>query len=432
MKASLAISLVLATISAWGSPPAAAEEPHRPIRYPRSTVIERLVWESQPSRYPGSGSDMHWWTWGIDGATYVVDDDGANFGGPGWYAHVLKATGIPPNHKVSTVTDFQFYDFRKNLPPGKLVRRYVAGTVAVDSTLYVAVYDYDWNIPTRSAHRDRLGELSREFHPWPTMKPWEVSALGFIDGYSKLYGVAGIIVSKDAGATWTNLPGKDTPEFFGARFGAPAFLTFGPGNTRTPAAFTPYVYAISNDGSWATGDNVFLGRVHRDRVIERDAWEFFDGSDAAGNARWTKNENEAKPIFTDPDHVGHPTITYNEGLNRFILLVSSDMVPHKEDSPPEVVERWNLESEMQLYEGPTPWGPWSVFHNEIRWGGADHTHYLPQMPASWLSADGLSGSLLFAGDYVKRKAEHYGFMTQQFRLVRPLPHPATPPSTTTK
>ena len=39
------------------------------------------------------------------------------------------------------------------------------------------------------------------------------------------------------------------------------------------------------------------------------------------------------------------------------------------------------------------------------------------MPASWLGADGLSGSLLFAGDYVKRKAEHYGFMTHQFRLV---------------
>jgi hypothetical protein len=33
-----------------------------------------------------------------------------------------------------------------------------------------------------------------------------------------------------------------------------------------------------------------------------------------------------------------------------------------------------------------------------------------------ISKDGLSGSILFAGDYVKRKAEYYGFMTQQFRL----------------
>jgi hypothetical protein len=33
---------------------------------------------------------MHWWTWGIDDAIYVLDDDGKNFGGPINYAHVLK------------------------------------------------------------------------------------------------------------------------------------------------------------------------------------------------------------------------------------------------------------------------------------------------------------------------------------------------------
>ena len=70
MKAWVTISLVLATFVACGSSPAAAQQ-RRKIAYPRSTVIERLVWESPPSRCPGSGSDMHWWTWGIDGSTYV-------------------------------------------------------------------------------------------------------------------------------------------------------------------------------------------------------------------------------------------------------------------------------------------------------------------------------------------------------------------------
>ena len=79
---------------------------HREIAYPQSKLIKRLVWESEPSKYPGSGTDMHWWTWGIDSSIYVIDDDGANFGGPGWYAHLLKATGVPPNHKVETVNDF--------------------------------------------------------------------------------------------------------------------------------------------------------------------------------------------------------------------------------------------------------------------------------------------------------------------------------------
>jgi hypothetical protein len=107
---------------------------------------------------------MHWWTWGIDGATYVVDDDGANFGGPGWYAHVLKSTGVPPNHKVSTVTDFQFYDFRKNLPPGKLVRRYVAGRWPSTRPLRRGLR-LRLEHPRALARRDRLRELSRSSTP---------------------------------------------------------------------------------------------------------------------------------------------------------------------------------------------------------------------------------------------------------------------------
>ena len=62
---------------------------HRDIRYPESKLIKRLVWESEPSKYPGTGTDMHWWTWGIDSSVYVIDDNCANFGGPGWYAHLL-------------------------------------------------------------------------------------------------------------------------------------------------------------------------------------------------------------------------------------------------------------------------------------------------------------------------------------------------------
>jgi hypothetical protein len=388
---------------------------HREIPYPESKLIKRLVWESEPSKYPGSGTDMHWWTWGIDSCIYVVDDDGANFGGPGWYAHVLKSKGIPPNHTVETVTDFQFYDFRANLPD-KLVRRYVCGVVAVDSNLYVSIYDYDWNIPSKPVNRDTLVKLLKQFHPWEQMSPPVRNQVGFIDGFSKNYGVAGIIQSKDLGKTWTNLPGKDTPEFFGPKFGAPAFLTFGPGNTETPEDLSPYVYAISNDGNWASGDNVFLGRVHRDSIITRSAWQFYQGKTNSDKPLWTSEEKAASPVFSDPGHVGHPTITYNKPLNRYILCISSDVVPHRENSSSEETQKWNWESEMQLYEGPTPWGPWSIFHNDKQWGGKDHTAYLPQMPSYWISKDGLSGSILFAGDYVKRKAEYYGFMTQQFRL----------------
>ena len=414
LKSSKALIALLLFVAA-GSPGVVAVTLHREIAYPESKLIKGLVWESEPSKYPGSGTDMHWWTWGIDGHIYTIEDDGANFGGPGWYAHLLKATGVPPNHRVETVTDFQFYDFRAHLPD-KLVRRYVCGVVAVDSNLYVSIYDYDWNIPSRPVNRATLVDLLKKFHPWDEMSPEVRGEVGFIDGFSKNYGVAGIIESKDLGKTWTNLPGKDTPEFFGPKFGAPAFLTFGPGNTRTPPELGSYVYAISNDGNWASGDHVFLGRVPRDQVTSRRAWQFYKGKTSDNQPVWSSEEKEAIPVFSDPGHVGHPTITYNEPLKRYILCISSDVVPHRENSSKEEMRKWNWESEMQLYEGPTPWGPWSIFHHEKPWGGKDHTAYLPQMPSAWISQDGLSGSVLFAGDYVNRKAEYYGFMTQQFRL----------------
>ncbi len=90
---------------------------HREIPYPESDLIDSFQWSSEAYKYPGTGSDMHWWTWGIDDAIYVLDDDGKNFGGPINYAHVLKVTGTPPNHKVETVTDFMEIPFTLKLKP---------------------------------------------------------------------------------------------------------------------------------------------------------------------------------------------------------------------------------------------------------------------------------------------------------------------------
>lgn len=186
---------------------------HRPIDHAPSKFIEKFELIAQPYRYPGSGSDMHWWTWGIDGNGYVIDDDGKNFDGPDWYAHLLKVTGVPPKHKVVTTNDFQFYDFRQHIP-NNFLRRYVCGIVSVDSSLYVCIYDYDWNIPSKSIHPDTLHRRTREYNPWHDLDSALGYNMGFIDAYSRNGGVAGIIVSKDFGVTWSNLPDEQTPQFF--------------------------------------------------------------------------------------------------------------------------------------------------------------------------------------------------------------------------
>lgn len=389
---------------------------HRTIDYPESTLIDSLRWTSQPQRYPGTNSDMHWWTWHSDSAIYIADDDGRNFNGPGFYAHVLKIEGIPPNHTVSTVTDFQEdeYQFRQMLPD-KLVRRYICGIVSVDSILYATIYDYDWNLPDKIFNGETLHSRIKEYNPWHHLDSSLAYNMGFIDGYSKHYGVAALIASYDHGKSWTNIPQKNTPRFLGPNFAALAFLTFGPGNSQTPQRLRPYIYAISNDSNWESGDHIYLARAHRDSLLYRTAWQFYSGTKE--DISWTRKEEMATPIFTDKGHVGHPTMTYNSGLDRYILCVASDTYPHRENATPEQRKQWDWATELQLYEGPNPWGPWSIFYNNSKWGGDNHTCYLPQMPAPWLSNDGRSGVMMFGGDYVNRKGEYYGLMTQSFELI---------------
>jgi len=387
---------------------------HREIQYPQSTLIKSFTFTSEPYKYPGAGSDMHWWTWGIDGSIYVIDDDGSNFGGPSWYAHLLKASGAPPNHRVEEINNFQFYDFRKHIP-SEYLRRYVCGIVAVDTSLYVTIYDYDWNIASKPIHSDTVYKRIREYNSWHNLDSALGYNMGFIDAYSRNGGVAGIIVSHDFGKEWSNLPDETTPRFFPPKFGAPAFLTFGPGNTEVPAELQPYIYVISNDGSWASGDNVFLGRVHRDSILSKDAWTFVTNIDG-NTATWNKDLTKAQPIFTDIGHVGHPTITYNKLLKRYIMAINSDVFPHYENASPEEFKKWNWQSELQLYESENPWGPWSIFYNNSKWGGENHTCYLPQMPSAWITDNGLKGTILFAGDYTNRTGEYYGFMTQSYEI----------------
>jgi hypothetical protein len=393
-------------------PEKAVSKYHREMPCPQSDLINSFHWTSRPYKYPGTASDMHWWTWGIDDAVYTLEDDGQNFGGPYWYAHILKITGTPPNHRVETVTDFENYDFRQHIPK-KLLLRYVCGLVAVDSALYVCLYDYDWNIAPKPAPFDSLYKRMKRHDPWMNVDSSLRVNVSFINKYSKLGGVAAIIKSADGGKTWTNTPGENTPPLFSADFGPPAFLTFGKGNTETPQDLAPYVYAVSNDGSWATGNHVRMGRVHRDSIIHKQAWQFFGGLSRKGQPRWVQSPETSTPILTDPGHAGHPTITYNKALKRYILLSFSDAVPHKEEAPLAMMHRWDIASELQMYESRNPWGPWKVFHSERRWGGPDHTNYLPQMPSRWISGNGMNGSVIFSGDYT-RDGAHYGFMTQSF------------------
>jgi hypothetical protein len=379
----------------------------RQILYPQSKRLAGLEWTGGVHKTPNSGSDMHWHSWAPDGKLLVVDDDGHNDGGPWSFCHLLEVEGKPPHHTMRVLS--RFPELRRS---GLRKHLYVNGALSVDDRIYVAAYAYESLDP---GNEQTHIEDNR-------VEGWDDPRFLFIDAISHHGGVASIMFSDDRGATWQNVPdpAAEAPYFLGPNFAGLSFVGFGPGYTGVPRSLGPYVYAISNDGNWEGGSHVFLARVPRDRVTDRSAWEFYGGRGPV----WVAEEAYARPILTDYGHVGHPTMTWNPGLGRFLLAFGSDAVPKSYAFEPSLaMERWHRRRELCLYESETPWGPWALVHYEPNWGG-EHICYLPQIPPCWLSQDGLSGTLMFSGDYrmvgvptPKGHESWYALMTQPFRLL---------------
>ena len=64
--------------------------------------------------------------------------------------------------------------------------------------------------------------------------------------------------------------------------------------------------------------------------------------------KWVSTETLSKPIFTNTCHVGHPSITYNKALKRYILITLSDAVPHKENATLSAIDTWDIASELNM------------------------------------------------------------------------------------
>lgn len=94
------------------------------------------------------------------------------------------------------------------------------------------------------------------------------------------------------------------------------------------------------------------------------------------------------------------------------------MIGGLDRSASNTTKTWEKQTELQIDESPTPWGPWGLVYREEPWGGPDHACYQPHLPAKWLDADGLGGWMLYSGDWEMShypKQPYYGYMTRRFR-----------------
>jgi CubicO group peptidase (beta-lactamase class C family) len=179
-----------------------------------------------------------------------------------------------------------------------------------------------------------------------------------------------LLWSADRGKTWQAGFKLETG------FGSPAFLNYG---RNYAGARDGFVYTYSQDGpsAYDRDNGLLLARVPKNRIRERDAWEFFERLDAGGRTVWSADITRRGPVFRYPANCQRVDAVYNRGLGRYLLAMGYDHAGG-----------WGL------FDAQEPWGPWTtVLHRQ--WDVAETHGY--RLPAKWISKDGLTMTLVFSG-----------------------------------
>jgi CubicO group peptidase (beta-lactamase class C family) len=185
--------------------------------------------------------------------------------------------------------------------------------------------------------------------------------------------------SEDYGRTW------QWGFHFTTSFASPAFLNFGRNYAGARDAFV-YLYSQDGASAYQSDDALVMARVPKNRIRDRQAYEFLERLDPSGQAHWTKDVNARGPVFRFPGHCQRTDVVYNPLLKRYLLALG-----------------YNHKGGWGIFDAPEPWGPWTtVFHTDY-WGlGGTHGY---RLPAKWIGPDPKNVTLVFSG--VKLPATTY-------------------------
>ena len=111
-----------------------------------------------------------------------------------------------------------------------------------------------------------------------------------------------------------------------------------------------YIYSHDSDSAYTPADRMVLARVPKDRIREREAYEFFKGLDADGRPVWTRQYPAiAAPCSSIPADATAPASRYNAGLKRYLWC---QILPFSTD------ERGpRFQGGFGIYEAPRALGP---------------------------------------------------------------------------
>jgi hypothetical protein len=188
--------------------------------------------------------------------------------------------------------------------------------------------------------------------------------------------------SKDYGKTWTWSDWK-----FIRSFGCPTFLNFGKNYAGARDEFV-YVYSQDHDSAYERADRMVMARVPKDRIRDRQAYEFFvrlDGNQPV----WTKDIEQRGAVFSNPNECYRTGITYNAGLKRYLWCQIDPDSTH--------AQGMRFEGGFGIYDAPEPWGPWTTVFSTEHWDvGPGETN---SFPTKWMSED---GKTLFLVSHITR------------------------------
>lgn len=366
-----------------------------------------LWWNNLDGTLPGLPPDAHW-SWGLYDSLIVVIpslDMVIVRAGPakswkraanGGHYEVLKPFLEPIAASARVIKEIRWD------PPPTIIRRAKGSdnwpmTWADDGHLYSAYGDGKGFEPFRSEKLSmglaRIEGMPADFKgvniPAPTLDSKGEGARGRkASGMLCVDGVVYLWVrnatnsqlgwSHDHGTNWSWAGWRFTNSF-----GCPTFLNFGRNYSGARDEFV-YVYSHDADSGYDRADRFVLARVPKERLRERESYEFFTHLDDNGHPRWSRNLHERGAVFENPKRCYRSSVSYHAPTKRYLWCQTGP----GEDT--------RFAGGFAIYDAPEPWGPWTVaFHTE-RWdvGPGESMH----LPTKWMSADGREIWLVFSGN----------------------------------
>lgn len=209
----------------------------------------------------------------------------------------------------------------------------------------------------------------------------KASGILMVDGVLYLWvrnaGNAQLAWSADHGASWTWADWK-----FTSSFGCPTFLNFGKNYNAARDGFV-YVYSPDSESAYEAADRFVLARVPKNKLRERDSYEFFEKIEA-WEPKWTSRLEMRGAVFSSPGNCYRSAITFDGGLKRYLwcqTLPGGDA---------------RFRGGFAIYDAPEPWGPWTTVFYTSEWDiGSGETS---SFPTKWMSRNGRTAHLVFSGD----------------------------------